>query len=349
MADPRAAIAKRELRVLASEKTIVLALLIQLFIAAFSSFLVVGLVSLYDPGNVGGVQVEVAVTGETVDELTDAIRERPGLVAVPYRDERAAQRAFESGRVDAVLSTQRWDERVYVDAVVPDSNIETTVIVVQVRDALRAYERAEQVERSASLSTTPLPLPSESEGSPYFGFTYTVLVPLLLFLPVFISGSIAVDSLTEERERGTLELLRVAPVTLADIVDGKLVAAAGIAPVQAALWLALLSTNGTPVGSPGLLLALVAATGALVVSMGLAVALLAPDRRAAQFLYSIGVLLAFGGSTLLPSNPANTAARLAIDSASSSAPLVVVASVALAGLGYLLVRLLVVRVDASGL
>lgn len=35
-------------------------------------------------------------------------------------------------------------------------------------------------------------------GQPYFGFTYTVLVPLLTFLPVFLSGSIAVDAITEE-------------------------------------------------------------------------------------------------------------------------------------------------------
>lgn len=349
MADPRAAIAKRELRVLSSEKTIVLALLIQLFIAAFSSFLVVGLVSLYDPGSVDGVQVEVAVTGDTVDELSATVRERPGLVAVPYSDEQSARRAFEAGRVDAVLAAQRAQGRVYVDAVVPDSNIRTTVIVVQLREALRAYERAEQAERAASLSVTPLSLPPESGASPYFGFTYTVLVPLLLFLPVFISGSIAVDSLSEERERGTLELLRVAPVDLVDIVDGKLLAAAGIAPVQAALWLALLAANGTPVANPGLLLALVAATAALVVSMGLAVALLAPDRRAAQFLYSIGVLLVFGGAALLPENPANTAARLAIDSAGPSAPIAVAGYAALAVVGYFLVRALVARADAGGL
>ena len=46
MADPRLTIARRELQTLRSEKTIVLALLIQLFIAAFSSFLVVGLPDL---------------------------------------------------------------------------------------------------------------------------------------------------------------------------------------------------------------------------------------------------------------------------------------------------------------
>jgi len=47
--DSRLTIAGRELSGLRAEKTILLAIAIQLFIAAFSSFLVVGLVSMYDP------------------------------------------------------------------------------------------------------------------------------------------------------------------------------------------------------------------------------------------------------------------------------------------------------------
>ena len=60
----RLAIANRELVSLSTEKTIVLALLIQLFIAAFSSCLVVGLVSLYDPGGVDGFEGIETVEGQ---------------------------------------------------------------------------------------------------------------------------------------------------------------------------------------------------------------------------------------------------------------------------------------------
>lgn len=315
MADARFTIARRELAVLKSEKTIVLALLIQLFIAAFSSFLVVGLVSLYDPGSVDGYQVEVAVTGDGADELVAAVDDREGLSVTRYPDVAGASAAFQARRVDAVLDARTVDGRVRVTATVPDENIRTTVVVVQIRDALRAFERSERRERASFLDATPLSLPRDSHSSPYYGFTYTVLVPLLLFLPVFISGSIAVDSITEEFERGTLELLRVAPVSMADIVDGKLLATAGIAPAQAALWLGLLSFNGTRVGRPGLLLTLVGALAVVVVALGVAVALLAPDRRAAQFLYSTGILVLFGATTLFPESPATVAARLAIDSA----------------------------------
>jgi ABC-type Na+ efflux pump permease subunit len=345
LADPRLTIAGRELRVLGREKTIVLALLIQLFIAAFSSFLVVGLVSLYDPGSVEGYEVEVAVTGDARADLLDAVRETPSLAGEGYESRDAALSAFETGQVDAVLATEAADGRVRVAAIAPDSNVRTTLVVVQLRDALRTFERGERADRASYLDSTPLDLPPEGTSSPYYSFTYTVLVPLLLFLPVFISGSIAVDSLTEEFERGTLELLRVAPISLLDIVDGKLLAAAVLAPAQAGLWIALLRFNGTAVSNPVVLIGLVAAFSLLVVGLGSAVGLLAPDRRAAQFLYSIGVLAAFGGATLLPGSPANTVAKLAIGSADTVTYLTVAGYGVLAVGAYLLVRLLVTRYE----
>jgi len=347
LGDPRVTIARRELATLRSEKTIVLALLIQLFIAAFSSFLVVGLVSLYDPGSVEGFETEVAVTGDASDDLLATLDDRPSISGTRYVSETTARAAFDRGEVDAILLADRRAGRVFVSATVPDGNVRTTVIVVQLRDALSAFERVERADRSASLSSTPLSLPPRSGASPYYGFSYTVLLPLLCFLPVFISGSMTVDSLTEEVDRGTLELLRVAPVSVVDIVDGKVWAAAGLAPAQAALWIALLDFNGTSIHHPVAVLVVVAALAVLVVTLGATIALLAPDRRAAQFLYSVGVLVAFGGATLLPVNPVNSVARLAVDSVGPTYPLLVAGYVALGVAAYLGLRRAVPRIGVG--
>lgn len=344
MVDPRLSIARRELATLRSEKTIVLALLIQLFIAAFSSFLVVGLVSLYDPGSVEGYETTVGVTGDAADDLLRVVDEQPSMAGVAYDSQAAARTAFRNGEVSAVLLADRRAGRVFVTATVPDGSVRTTVIVVQLRDALSTFERTERERRSATLSTTPLDLPPRVGSTPYYGFSYTVLLPLLCFLPVFISGSMVVDSVTEEVDRGTLELLRVAPVSTVDIVDGKVWAAAALAPAQAGLWLALLDFNGTTVRHPLALLAVVGALALLVVTLGATIAVLAPDRRAAQFLYAVGVLVAFGGSTLLPYSPVNTVARLAVDSVGATYPLLVAGYVALGIAAYLLLRRAVPRI-----
>ncbi len=240
---------------LTAEKTIVLALAIQLFVAAFSSFLVVGLVSLYDPTGADGYQIEAAVTGDAADELLAAAGDHERIEATAYTDLAGAQTAFRTGQAD-VLFVATWQtdpddeaDRLRVTTSVPESNVETTIIVAETRTLLQTVERDLRADRRESLESRPLQPLGEREGNPYYDFTYTVLVPLLVLLPAFISGSITVDSLTEEVERETLEVLRVAPITLTQIVDGKAAAAIVIAPIQAITWLGLITLNGTPVAN----------------------------------------------------------------------------------------------------
>jgi ABC-2 type transport system permease protein len=351
----RLRVARRELASLRSEKTIVLALLIQVFVAAFSSFLVVGLVSLYDPGATGGFDVEVAVAGDDVERLVAVVEDEPGVDARAYDTRAGAMADFESStaqayRVDAVLLTdRRADGTVEVTARVPDGSFETTLVVVQVRDVLQSYERTLREDRADRLETDLVELPDRAPSSPYFGFTYTVLVPLLLFLPTFIGGSVAVDSLSEEVERGTLELLRVTPTTLPEIIDGKLVAAAAPVPVQVAAWFLLLRFNGTVVRN---LLPLVLFAGALAVAVsavGLGVAAATRDRRQAQFLYSTGLLVLFAATLTLPQNPQNVVARLAIGSPGPGTWASLAGTVVLAAVTLVVVRAGVQRVDTDAL
>ena len=65
-------IARREYNGLLIEKTFVLSLLVQLFIASFSAFLVVGLTSFYDPMALQGMQMKeskIGVIGDSEGEL----------------------------------------------------------------------------------------------------------------------------------------------------------------------------------------------------------------------------------------------------------------------------------------
>ena len=290
-----------------------LALAIQLFIAAFSSFLVVGLVSLYDPTAAEGPELEVAITGDDRDALEQVAADQEGLDARAYDELGEAHSAFDNGRVAAVLDANRDDEeRLIVQVTAPDEGLETTLVIAQLRETMDSLEYVERVENADRLESQPLSVPEEIEASPYFSFTYTILIPLLLFLPVFISGSIAVDSLIEERERATLELLRVAPLSFADVIDAKLVATAALVPIQATAWLLLLAANGTTIAHPAALVVLVSTIALAIVGVGLAIALSVPDRRQAQLLYSGGVIGALVASIALPEHPANTVAKLAV-------------------------------------
>ena len=314
-------IAGREISSLSREKTIVLALLIQLFIAAFSSFLVVGLTSLYDPSG-GAVEIEVGISGDQEQKLLSVAEESEGIDPTLYENSADAVAAFERGELNAVLTTRVVEtdrgSRIAVDAEVPAESLETTLVIVQLRDLLVEFEREERSLRGEYLEFQPVEIPAEQEDSDdftqYFTFTYTILLPLLLFLPPFISGSVVVDSVTEELERGTLELLRVSPASLAEIVDGKAIGMILLAPLQAVLWIALLWMNGIAVANLGLLLLLVTAVATITTALGLLLGLVTGTRQKAQLLYSMLVLLLFGAMAALPEHPASTAALLAVDS-----------------------------------
>jgi ABC-type Na+ efflux pump permease subunit len=349
LSDPRATIARRDLASLSREKTIVLALLIQLFIAAFSSFLVVGLTSLYDPGSVSADDIVIGVAGDDADALVEAAREMKSVRTLTYADEESVMEAYREGDVHAAMITDEGGGRINVEVVAPTESIETTLLVDQARTLLEKVEANERDDRAGFLERSLVPVPDDVDASQYFGFTYTVLVPLLLFLPPFISGSVAVDALTEEMERGTLELLRVAPLSLVDIVDGKALAMVLIAPLQGLLWIGLLGFNGISVANVVPLLAMVTAFATIVVVVGLLLGVLTGRRRQAQLLYSVVVLFGFGTLTLLPEHPATTVAKLAVDSATTGTMLHVAGYVAVAAIAFVLARVVVSRTDAESL
>jgi ABC-2 type transport system permease protein len=347
-------IARRELGSLSREKTIVLALLIQLVIAGFSSFLVVGLTSLYDPGAVEGDGITVGISGDTQETLVETARESEGIEAERYDDFEAALAAFDDNEVDAVVTgtPQPGEEggtRIQVRAIAPAEDLRTTLIVVSLRSYLSDVEAAERDARADDLEFSPLDVPAEEQGSSFFGFTYTILLPLLLFLPPFLSGSIAVDSVTEELERGTLELLRVAPVSLVEIIDGKAGAMLLLAPLQALLWIGLLQFNGFAVSNVIALVVFVAAITGVTVAIGVGLALLTGTRRQAQLLYSVLVLALFGVAVVAPEHPAATVALLAADSPTGTTFAHVGAAAVLAVGLYALVRRWVRGLDPSTL
>lgn len=306
----RLRLARRELASLRSEKTVVLALLIQLFIAAFSSFLVVGLVSLYDPG---GATVEFGVVGDdaTVEELTDIADDENAWTMTRYSDSEGAREALDDGDVDAVLNTDRGGGGVNVELVAPRGELRTTVAVTAGRNILERFEDIERERRAAELGVNTVPVPEGGDAGPYHAFTYAVLIPLLVFLPAFISGSISSDAVTEEYERGTLDLLRVSPLSDTAIFDGKALTPIVIAPAQAALWLLLLSFNDVPVSNPVSLLALVTGVTAVLVAFGAGIGLRFRERKQAQFVYSVGAVAVFALTFALPESSGNTVAKLA--------------------------------------
>ena len=335
-------IAKKELRGLASEKTILLAILLQLFIALFSSFLMVGLSAMYDPstyGRVSGVQYGVGIAGnDTI--LPRLLDDNPSFV--PYEmDLSVALAALKERKLAAViwvsgtLPTEK--DPVTLTLYTIKNDIQSAVIEVKIKEILLKYEDILRDARSDRITRQPLILTPfrPVSSNTFYEFIYALLIPLLLFMPAIISAGLVIDLITEEYQQQTLDTLRTTPAALSDIVGGKILACLILIPAQSGLWLALLTLNGIKIAALPQILLLVLFTSAALILIAAIFALYYLDRTKAQFIFSTAAVILLLLTLAFPHNPLNLIALLA---SGSPAPLF---SVILLAFGSLCIILLI--------
>ncbi|MEA3202984.1 MAG: type transport system permease protein [Thermoplasmata archaeon] len=302
------AVAGKELRDILREKSIVVALLVQFFIAAFSAFLTVGLLGLYDPGSIAShPPADVAYTGP--GGFDAILRGAPNLhLAVNASD---AVQAFGSGRFDAVVQETVMDGVHTITLLVPEGELKSTLLVTQFRDLLQAYERELRQAGQGSLQHRLLELPATvRQGVVPYPFVYATLLPLLFLTPVFLSGAVAGDAFSSEIQNRTLLLLRSAPLSVPRILLGKMLVPLLLAPAQFLLWAGLLALNGLPTGNLPLLVLLSLALTLLLCSLGFALAARLRREGPTQAAYALVALLLSVGSLFLPRDVLNLIARL---------------------------------------
>ncbi|KYC53982.1 MAG: ABC-2 family transporter protein [Candidatus Methanofastidiosum methylothiophilum] len=82
----------------------------------------------------------------------------------------------------------------------------------------------------------------------------TLLIPLILLLPIFLSMNILSDSIVGEKERKTFEILLAAPLKRIEIIIGKILPTFAISIVQIIVWTVVLSVRGISIFNVPLLL-----------------------------------------------------------------------------------------------
>lgn len=328
-------IAGKELRDVSREKSILIAVAVQFFIAAFSTFLLFGLTGLYDPGSLTDApQADLAYVGPGG---FDAYLDLPNLDVQAF-DEETALRLFGSGGLDGVVFEHFDDaeDSRQVTLLLPDGELRAVLLVTQLQGRLEDYEQDLRVERQDRLEQEVVRLDTGVSPERPYGFVHATLLPLLVLAPVFISGAIAGDSFEQELQTRTLLLLRSAPVGAGAILAGKLLVPVLLAPLQVLLWIGLLALNGLPVDNLLWLLGLTAILALLLSVVGLLVSLTVRREHQTQEVYALVALLLGGLSLFLPRDPLNLVARIGAGSAGSSdawttALLAVLALLALAG------------------
>jgi ABC-2 type transport system permease protein len=204
-----------------------------------------------------------------------------------------------------------------------------------IQDPLKQYENYLRAQNGIEVRYTDL----NGKPSVSFEFIYSVLLPMLMFFPAFVAGSMTIDSITEEVENNTLQTLLSAPLSINGMIGAKIVSAVIISFLQCIAWLMLLQFNGTVIHHPVWIL-LLALTIAGITSTSAALSgVLLKDRERSQFIYSLILLAAAAISTLLNISPVTTLSRLAIGDAYTGGWNVALFAAILAGLYLLILKM----------
>jgi ABC-2 type transport system permease protein len=240
---PFLAIVKKELRAVTKEKTILIAIGIQLFIASFSSVILVGLLSFYDPSTIAlnsNATFKAGIMGN-YDTVLIAYLRMHNINSVYFDNIQDAETSFGGNVVDALLyipdaSSDVVDLRLFL----PEAETRSTVIMMALREPLEQYENHLRRQKGVRMNYQDV----TGKHPTTFEFLYVTLIPILMFFPGFVAGSMVVDSISSEIEHHTLDTLWSAPISLNQIFGGKIFAAFLLAILQAVLWLILLRLNG---------------------------------------------------------------------------------------------------------
>ncbi len=300
----------RELRSITREKTIILAIVIQLFIASFSSVIVTGLMAFYDPGSIGQNAVgafTIGIVDDSGGPLSVILRQHDLKVRRTGGIE-AARRLFLSGEVDAVLVVpEKSGATTDVNLMLPKQDSKSTVILMILKEPLQEYENFLRAGNGVEMKYTEVKLRPDTS----YEFLYSLILPILMFFPALLAGSIVIDTVSEELESKTLDTLRTAPVSLHQILGAKVFAAVVTVVIQCTAWLILLRLNNLQIQNLGLVLLLSAAVGTLVAVGAALVSLYFKDRERSQFTYSMVLVAVVGLSYVFRSSPLSLIAGLA--------------------------------------
>lgn len=310
-------VSKKDFQFLFQEKTILIIILIQLFIASSSSILIFGLSGMYDPSSISSEITFGTVNGGPMNDII--LKESESNYAT-YDNLEEALRDFERGKIDAVI--QRAVEtksdgslRVYLKVFTPKTGFVSTLVTSEIKELALQYENQLRAQfYDQGILNNRVKMMRTPKTSSYFHFTHSILVPLLYLVPALLSGILIVDLITEEYENGTMNLLEVSPLDFETILNGKVFVAWILVPIQATLWMTLLRLNGVMIGNVFSSLILTISISGILITAGGVISLRFKDRKRSQLVFTTFTILFLGLLHLSPFNPINLLAKLSTGS-----------------------------------
>lgn len=292
----------KEIRNIIKERTFASVFFMQLFMIIFYSVALFGLFIIFSPGS-GDAGILVVENEYTNYELVSILRESFDV------DLGNMQSGY-----DAVIEFTDT-EPVIADIYADEEGFKTAYIVTELQKAFSELEdklRDENVKGYISISgLVKKDITRINLIGMAFEFKHLILVPLLFFLPIYLSGVLFIDIFTEELSRKTLNILMVAPLKLKNIVNQKMAASIAVSFFQIIIWMFLFEARGIDIDNKLPVLFLLFLLNIIVLLISAIIALNFRSRGFSHTIFSFFVVFLLVTKDLA-FNPIGVITRLAI-------------------------------------
>lgn len=294
---------RHEFYSIVSNKRYMLSLALQLLLLfailpVFATFLSTGKVSLTTPALNEFVPLGVVDESQNSHYLKAALKRNRKVEILPLDRYDAA--ILESGKATAILVIpEDYDESLNkvlkVELIVHAANMKEGAVYDAVYPSIAEASRRLTTERKEAFGVTieePVkvekrllkPLVVEDGGTRFSGFFLSYLVPLMLFFPIFMVGSIILDSVVGEREKKTVEAILASPIRRSQIVYSKVLSASIFVLFQLAIWLLIFKWYGVPIQNSLLIFFMVMVIDSAIISTAVLLAFYARTVKEANIL-----------------------------------------------------------------
>jgi len=281
------AIFKKELRSIIRERTFITTVIMQVFLIIFYTLAILGVYIIMNPyGSFGRIDL-VIVENEFTDYAIGDFLPEASVKFGSRADVPEADIALEFISDDPAI--------IYVYA--QGKGFRTSYQISELKKGLARYEEykrmqvADLVPATQLIDASGVSLSRLTISALVFEFKYLLLIPLLLFLPIYLSGVLFIDLFTEEHAKKTLQLLRHAPLSMQSIINQKMAAALLLSIVQIVTWLGLLHLRNITVQNPFSIVLLCFLFNILVLLASAWIAVYFQNRSISQVIFSFAVII----------------------------------------------------------
>ncbi len=311
-------IVRKVFKDLSREKTILFAIMLQVFIILATSILITNSANLFSPDEMLGEDTVIGITGDI--DLTETLSTYFGesnLDFALYSQYGEAIDSFMEGDIDGIVSMSRDSHLpIYIDMYVPQGDAKTSMIMTEMKDILEVYEndlREQNIAQPDAVMLDRLRMTERSNNvvTQIYETLYSILIPFLLLMPGILLGGLVIDILIEELEKKTLNILMLI-ITFKIYIFELILATLTMSMLQVISWQFLLAVQGITMNNLPQITLLVMLLNLIMFIMCIIITLAVMDKTKAQLIYSFLVLLLFASMPLFSINPIRVISRLSI-------------------------------------